>query len=85
MAQAKEKDLTECVSLDGPVPNQIIAHMHCKRCLMEMPDDVSPREFLNLEVGLTATRNIQVWCKRHEMNVAIVAITEKGLEALILR
>jgi hypothetical protein len=48
--------------------NQIVRFIHCKKCLDERPPTVSPREYVQLEVGFTAP-GLQVWCKRHEVNV----------------
>ncbi len=48
--------------------NQISAYMHCSECLKSKPDDQSPADWARLEVGWTPI-GLQVWCKRHEMNV----------------
>ena len=48
--------------------NCITTFMHCKLCLAERPDDVSPREFASMEVGFTK-EGVQVWCRRHECNI----------------
>ncbi len=52
------------------MPNEyaITAFFHCGLCLDELPKDIPPREYASLEVGYTAT-GLQVWCKRHEVNV----------------
>lgn len=55
--------------------NQIHSFFHCMKCLGEKPEDTSPREWAQLEVGFTSM-GVQVWCKRHEMEVAHVR-TEK--------
>ena len=47
---------------------QISAYMHCRRCLKELPDGESPQSYAQLEVGFT-TIGLQVWCKRHNVNV----------------
>jgi hypothetical protein len=51
-----------------PATNEIVSFMHCGRCLDEMPDNFSPREWVQLEVGFTPL-GIQIWCKRREANV----------------
>lgn len=51
-----------------PIKNEIGMYLHCKQCLVELPPDTSPREWAQLEVGWTKA-GIQVWCKRHELNV----------------
>jgi hypothetical protein len=48
--------------------NEIQAFMHCGLCLAELPDNTSPRQWANLEVGWTPA-GLQVWCVRHEVNV----------------
>ena len=42
--------------------------IHCVHCIKEMPAGTSPREWAKLEVGWTK-QGLQVWCKRHEINV----------------
>lgn len=48
--------------------NAIAAFFHCKKCLEELPFGESPRSYALLEVGFTAI-GLQVYCKRHEVNV----------------
>ena len=43
--------------------------LHCGLCLREKPPGVSPREYASLEIGYTEI-GLQIWCKRHECNVA---------------
>lgn len=50
------------------ITNEITTFFHCAMCMAEKPPDQSPREFAQLEVGWTPL-GIQVWCKRHEVNV----------------
>jgi len=53
----------------SPVPNtnEIIQHLHCGQCLIEIAER---QKFIEqcLEVGWTKL-GIQVWCKRHNMNL----------------
>lgn len=51
-----------------PATNAIISFMHCKQCIKELPSGQSPRDYAELEVGFTKL-GLQVWCKRHELNV----------------
>ncbi len=48
--------------------NKITSFSHCGQCMDELPEDQSPREWAQLEVGFTDI-GIQIWCKRHERNV----------------
>jgi len=49
--------------------NDIHMYLHCSLCLEDIPDGVSPREWSQIEVGFTPI-GLQVWCKRHEANMA---------------
>lgn len=51
--------------------NNIKRFFHCRKCLEEKPEGVSPREWAQLEVGFTIA-GMQVWCKRHDCNVCHV-------------
>lgn len=55
---------------DVSVEPAIKTFFHCKYCMLEKPDNVSAREYGSLEIGLTASGSVQVWCKRHECLVA---------------
>lgn len=48
--------------------NEIKLYFHCGLCMKELPEGISPREWARLEVGWTE-RGLQVWCKRHDVNV----------------
>ena len=55
------------------IPNEIVTFIHCKTCLDEFyhtdkGTGLSPREYAQVEVGFT-NPGVQVWCKRHEVNV----------------
>lgn len=63
---------------DKPVPNQITSFMHCAKCVDEKPNDLSPRSFASIEVGITDKGFIQVWCKRHELNIDIMNFKVKA-------
>jgi hypothetical protein len=51
-----------------PATNEIQLFIHCKKCLEELPEGKSPREYAELEAGFTPL-GVQIWCKRHEVNV----------------
>ena len=50
------------------VEDQIVAFMHCKDCVEEIPNGVSPRDWSRIQVGWTKI-GVQVWCIRHEQNL----------------
>jgi hypothetical protein len=52
-----------------PATNEIRMFFHCRKCIGSIPPGQSPRTWARLEVGFTKL-GIQVWCKRHECNVA---------------
>lgn len=58
-----------------PNSNEIVAFIHCGLCLEELKAIIertgqsqSPRTYTRFEVGWTKV-GIQVWCRRHEVNV----------------
>jgi hypothetical protein len=48
--------------------SKINLFFHCKQCVAERPDDVTPEQFSRLSVGWTDV-GVQVWCFRHDINV----------------
>ena len=54
--------------LVGLTSNLISSHIHCGRCMEELPVGKSPVEYQNISVGFTRY-GIQVWCKRHNCNI----------------
>jgi hypothetical protein len=74
--EVAQAEMTRAASTDreGP-PNCITAYMHCKKCLLEMPHGVSPRDWQRVQVGWTPD-GIQVWCLRHDCNVAYLDLSE---------
>lgn len=51
-----------------PATNDIVQFFHCRSCLGQRPDNLSPREWVHIEVGFTP-QGIQVWCVRCEKNI----------------
>jgi hypothetical protein len=56
-----------------PLTNEfgILSFFHCGLCLRELPSDTSPRDYAQLEIGWTIL-GLQVWCRRHNVNVVHV-------------
>ena len=50
---------------------EISRYFHCGLCVKEMPDGFSPQGWGQLECGWTPV-GLQVWCKRHDVNVTHV-------------
>jgi hypothetical protein len=51
----------------------ILAFLHCKQCLEEVPVGQSPAEFARVNVFLANPEGIVLWCVRHDE--LIVAFT----------
>lgn len=63
------------LQIDGraSTPLQITTYLHCAKCLRELPVGTSPMDYQRVQVGLTEY-GIQVWCTRHDLNVAHVTL-----------
>tara|TARA_R100000406_G_scaffold86190_1_gene70046 strand:- start:145 stop:393 length:249 start_codon:yes stop_codon:yes gene_type:complete len=48
--------------------NDIQMFLHCKSCLNKRPENVSPREWVHIEVGFTK-KGLQIYCVRCEKNI----------------
>lgn len=57
------------------------AFVHCQCCIDELPEGTSPREFARLNVSVSDTGLLQVWCTRHEKNVVVLALELEGKTA----
>ncbi len=40
----------------------------CQKCIEEMPSDISPKDWSNIQAGWTA-EGLQVWCNPHNLNM----------------
>ena len=54
--------------------NPSVMFLHCLKCIDEVRDipDISPREYVHLEIGRTEDSTLMVWCVRHEEMVCEV-------------
>lgn len=59
------------------VPEQGSAYLNCKQCVAELPRGESPQSYKRLDVSITATGGIQVWCVRHSCNVDTITVRLK--------
>lgn len=48
--------------------NEIIAYIHCGKCLEELPKKTSPKDYSMVQCGWTK-KGFQVWCNRHDLNI----------------
>ena len=62
-------------------PDEVETWMHCGKCLEEwksLPTDArgdrqwSPKDYARQQVGIQRNGHLQIWCNRHECNVAIL-------------
>lgn len=60
-----------------PNTNEIEQFMHCGLCLKDRPNGISPRDYSQTETGFTKF-GIQIWCKRHECNIAHIDFQNKS-------
>ena len=51
--------------------NKIQMFIHCKKCLEERGESISPRDYASFEFGYTK-KGFQLWCTRHEKNVLAI-------------
>jgi len=59
---------------------EIIAFIHCKECIKEIDRenlDVSPREYINLEIGINIDNQLLVGCVRHNEHVGAFTLQEQ--------
>jgi hypothetical protein len=54
--------------------SKIAFYMHCRQCLLEKPSNISPQDFAQIEAGLIDREHIQIWCKRHDVEVATLKL-----------
>lgn len=59
------------------IENEIVEFAHCKKCVQEKPNGISLREWQDNEFGWT-NEGFQIWCIRHEKNVANYKFTDEG-------
>ena len=62
---------------------EMIAFMSCGLCMEELPDDMSPREYGNLEIGINIDNQMLIGCARHDEHVGAFTLHEQvNMEAL---
>jgi hypothetical protein len=64
-------------------PLGIVAYMHCGLCIEEWKKDpavntvMSPGDYARTQTGLLRDGSLQVWCNRHNVNVAVITARVK--------
>lgn len=54
--------------------NDIQAYWHCRKCIEEKPEGISPAEWQRTSVGFTSLGDVQAWCNRHDIQITRVYI-----------
>lgn len=62
------------INSDISIQNAGTAAFNCVRCLTELPKGQSPFDYAKQQVSVTADGNLQVWCNRHDINIALIDI-----------
>ena len=61
----------------------MIAYLSCTMCMEELPDDMSPREYGNLEIGINIDNQMLIGCARHDEHVGAFTLHEQiNMEAM---
>lgn len=68
-----------------PIPNtnSIIQYLHCGQCIKDIKEKViplSPQQYAKTEVGFSEL-GIQIWCLRHNLNIAHIDFGGQKLRA----
>ena len=66
-----------------PEGNDIGVFFHCKSCIDIRPINMSPREWVALEVGWTK-KGLQVWCTRCEKNIINIDLLGQKVATMAL-
>lgn len=62
------------------MPNNIVRGLYCKHCATVRPRHVPLNDWVRLAVGFTVDGSLQVWCLRHQQEVAIMTL--EGFKAM---
>ena len=46
--------------------------LHCRLCAEDKPKGVKWVDFEQIEVGVCKAGGIQIWCRRHKINIALI-------------
>lgn len=62
--------------------DDVIGYLNCNDCVQERPVGVSPREYVNLEVGITENNVLKINCVRHEKEAGQFPLRDNVVEEL---
>ncbi len=52
--------------------NPIDKFILCKLCMKEKSPEILPAKYEEISVGFDIEKNIIIWCKRHDTEVAVI-------------
>lgn len=55
-----------------PTLNPSVLFLTCTSCLVETPPNTPPSDYARIEVGITKTGDLIVWCRRHDAPIAMM-------------
>lgn len=61
-------------STDGNHASIGSSFLHCAKCLAELPSGESPKSWARQQASISRDGRIQIWCTRHDVNIAVVPL-----------
>jgi len=62
--------------------DDVIGYLNCKDCVQDLPIGISPREYINVEVGITENNVLKINCVRHDKEVGQFPLRDDVIEEL---
>lgn len=59
--------------------------LHCRQCIDELPEDISPQEYVNNEIEVREDLTVIIRCIRHQSEVCHFKIDPNDAFARIMR
>lgn len=67
--------------INRSTPEQGETFFHCARCLKELPESTAPSDWARQQCAITPEGWLQVWCTRHDCNIALIRFEVREEEA----
>lgn len=71
--------------MEEVLSDDIISFIHCTECVKELPEDISPAEYVNIEIGINIDNQILLGCVRHGLHVGAFTLKEDLSTAALKR
>ena len=62
--------------------DDVIGYLNCMECVKDLPVNVSPREYINIEIGITEDNTLKINCVRLEKIVGQLPLRDNVVEEL---